>query len=99
MTLWNHHYIRKSEYSLVNGRPNELFFLPKDGYPDQGFQANYNDLDEMIEYVDNQIEEDNIDNLYDEYFLYLTNKLQMNAAKDWETARLNYLRLLNNSRN
>ena len=71
MTLGNNYYIRRSEHSFVHGRPNKLFYLPKIDHADQCFQDNLDDLDEMIEYVNDQIEK--TDDLYGEYFRYLTN--------------------------
>ena len=94
MSLWNHHYIRKSKHSFVHGRPNELFCFPEDGHCDQSFEADWDDLVDMVEYVKYQIDEDEENDIFEEYFIYLSTQLVIAKAKDWDTARINFLRLM-----
>lgn len=96
-TLWNHHYIRKSEHSFVHGRPDKLFSIPGETHYDQSFEADWDDLVDMTELVDDQI--NNEADLLEEYFKYLSTQLLIDCANDWETARLNFLRLVESARN
>ena len=47
---WYSHYIRKSTFDTITGRPEELFFLPERfGYEDRGIQITNEDVAKVLE--------------------------------------------------
>lgn len=97
-TLWNNHYIRRSKHSQINGRPNELYYLPEmHGFSDQAFAIdNHEDLQEMKEYLSAQ--NDQHENIYRSYFVYLTQQLRILQPSDWQNAKEFYFFLLSFAR-
>lgn len=81
----------------MHGRPDKLFSIPGETHYDQSFEADWDDLVDMTELVDDQI--NNEADLLEEYFKYLSTQLLIDCANDWETARLNFLRLVESARN
>ncbi len=50
---WNSHYIRRSRYDTIPGRPNELYYLPENsGYQDYKCAVSEEDLYDMDEYCE-----------------------------------------------
>ena len=50
MVHWNSHYIRKSTFDIVAGRPEELFFLPESfGYQHRDIQITDEDIAKVSE--------------------------------------------------
>ena len=91
--LWNTHYIRRSSHSLVNGRPEQLYYLWNGDH--QGIPVIAHDFNEMNDFL----ESDNDDDEYDSYFNYLSNVLGLQAgASDWDQAKERYILLLSYAR-
>lgn len=99
-SLWNHHYIRKSDRAVVNGRPNELFRFPCEtqGHSNHGFNFDEVDMLEVNEYLESNSEDLPDDIPYQEYWEYLSNELSIEYSENWETAKNNYLQLLSYAR-
>lgn len=91
---WNSHYIRKSQYSDVFGRPNYLYLFPGETYANQACEVLPADLDEIKVYIDDWLEED--DDVYTEYFNYLCRELNLIDFKtlQWNDAIEQFLLLL-----
>ena len=49
---WNSHYIRKSSVTQCHGRPDYLYYFPKDNFEDQSFSYDQHDFDTLKQYVD-----------------------------------------------
>lgn len=88
-SLWNNHYIRKSQFSRINGRPNELCHL-HDPY---NFVVDQGDYNEMRAYVQNEL--DGTPDEYEEYFKYLVEQLDIDLDNlNWDEAKEVYFKLL-----
>ena len=94
MEHWNSHYIRNSNFSEVNGRPNSLYVFPKHGKTDQKIPVDNNDLLEMEWYVNNSLDEDIEFDCYFEYFDYVVSELNLRRELTWNGARNLFLTLL-----
>lgn len=94
--LWNSHYIRKSDRTECYGRPDALYYLHSETYPDKGVNVTSTDLDIMTEHLSEYNgEDDNFnENIFVDYFDYLSNELNIEAPRNFYTARANYLHLL-----
>lgn len=90
---WNSHYIRKSKHSQVHGRPNKLYYLPDQNFPNQALSFDRLDHDEMKDYVDDWVDDDDDTQVYNEYFDYLSTNLILKANDNWITAKNNFLTL------
>lgn len=94
---WNTHYIRKSGFNVVNGRPDELYFIPE-----------YYGAEDCIESVTQEKLDsakaeyaviDQPANIFQEYFQYLMDDNNFLLPSNWtETTEL-YHALLRLARN
>eukprot|EP00794_Sanderia_malayensis_P002894 gene2894-3345_t len=81
---WNIHYIRKSRFDTVSGRPDALYTIPEfhGGISDLIVPVTNADLDyaysHLVEASDNNSD-------YEEHFQYVIDELQLTAANDWKT--------------
>ena len=89
---WNSHYIRKSQRSQTHGRPDALYHIPNEIFPDQSFAVGERDLQVMEEHLDEYNE--NVSCVYSEYFLYLSQEIEMRRPVNFDSAKENYLTLL-----
>ena len=84
---WNTHYIRKSRFETVSGRPDSLYTIPEfhgriDGLivPVQSVALDYAYFhDHLVEVSNNQMD-------YHEYFQYVMNELRLAPPNDWKDA-------------
>ena len=93
---WNSHYIRKSQYAAVNGRPNSLYMFPKFGKSDQKFSVDNGDLDEIKEYLNDLLDYDNDNELlpYYEYFDFTMVEMNLERNSTWQGARHLFVALI-----
>ena len=92
---WNSHYIGESTRSQCHGRPDTLYHIPSEDFPDQSLEIDDSDLQTVQDNFDAYNENnDDEGHLYFEYFEYLSEELQYRKADDFESARENYLNLL-----
>ena len=80
---WNSHYIRKSRFDTVAGRPDELYFLPEcngaQNYAKQVTDAQFLD---MSQYCHEYMEE----NVIQGYYCTIGNELGMSQPTHWRRA-------------
>ncbi len=81
---WNTHYIRKSRFDTVNGRPDALYTIPEFHGGIGGLIVPVLNAD--LDYAYSHLTEasDN-DSEYQEYFKYVMDELQLTTANDWKT--------------
>ena len=77
---WNTHYIRKSEFSQVHGRPDELYLLENVLYENQKLEFSDKEYVEMKNYVEEYLD-DNGD-VYANNFDHLCNTLGYQSPMD-----------------
>jgi hypothetical protein len=89
---WNCHCVRKSRHHTVPGIPNQLFFLPESvGAVD--YQKIYDERDlQEAEHSVTVVEDNN--RVYQEYFSYSANLLELETPQNWRDALVMYERLL-----
>lgn len=82
---WNTHYIRKSRFETVSGRPDSLYTIPEfhggvDGLivPVQSTALDYA-YSHLVEASNDQMD-------YHEYFQYVMNELRLAPPNDWKDA-------------
>ncbi|CAB4012657.1 Hypothetical predicted protein [Paramuricea clavata] len=87
---WNSHYIRKSRFDTISGRPDELYFLP-----DCSGGRNYikSVTDEQFDDMSQYCHEYNEDNLYKEYFGEIFEQLHLGEPTNWRECLDLYNRL------
>ena len=80
---WNSHYIRKSRFDTVAGRPNELYFLPESSGA-QNYAMHVTDVkyEDMTNYC-HECEEQNI---VQEYFQTVSEELGLSLPTSWQQA-------------
>jgi hypothetical protein len=84
---WNSHYIRRSRYDTIPGRPNELYYLPQNsGYQDYTCAVSEEDLHDIGEYC----EEPDDDSIFGEYFHYVVEMRNLVPPSNWREALLLY---------
>ena len=77
---WNTHYIRKSEYSQVRGRPDELYLLQNVLYENQKLEFSDEDYVEKKNYVAEYLDDN--ENVYANYFDHLCSTLGYQSPMD-----------------
>ena len=88
---WNSHYIRRSRYDTIPGRPNELYYLPENsGYQDYKCAVSEEDLYDMGEYC----EAPDDDSIFGEYFRYVVEIHNLVPPSNWREALLLYNNLM-----
>ena len=80
---WNTHYIRKSHYNTVSGRPDELFYTPE-SYGGEDNLLNHVPLNQIQFVSDNLLQFEEEENLYQNYFQYLFDGLQLQKPSTWQ---------------
>ncbi|CAB3986707.1 Hypothetical predicted protein [Paramuricea clavata] len=87
---WNSHYIRKSRFDTISGRPDELYFLPEcSGGRNYIKSVTDEQFDDMSQYC----HEYNEDNLYQEYFGEIFEQLRLGEPTNWRECLDQYNRL------
>ena len=96
---WNSHYIRKSQYSNVHGRPNFVYVCPGDEKSDQSFIVNDDDLVGVDEYLNSLEGNDTPDyEIYFEYFQHVVDTQRITMGNNsWTDAETLFKYLLNNA--
>ena len=83
--LWNNHYIRSSRHETVQGRPDELYYLPeRHGCEDWKQRVDAEKLNEAREHVADPVNQDNLD--IQEYLNYVCTSKGFEKATDWKGA-------------
>ena len=81
---WNSHYIRKSRFDTISGRPDKLYFLPESsGATDHIQPVDEEDFQDMSAYCHHYSDEDNI---FQEYFQMVKEQLGISSPTDWRAA-------------
>jgi len=91
---WNSHYIRKSNRSQCHGRPDALYHLPNEHFPDQSVELYGKDLQVMQDHLNEYNERFYEEDVFFEYFEYVTEELHLEKPTDLEMAKHNYLAIL-----
>jgi hypothetical protein len=87
---WNSHYIRKSRFDTISGRPDKLYFLPEcSGGRNYIKSVTDEQFDDMSQYC----HEYNEDNLYQEYFGEIFEQLHLGEPTNWRECLDLYNRL------
>lgn len=82
---WNTHYIRKSRFDTVSGRPDALYTIPEFHGGISGLIVPIQKAD--LDYAYSHLVEANDDYTdYHEYFQYVMDELQLTIATDWKDA-------------
>ena len=92
----NTHYIRKSHFSHVHGRPDELYFLENALYENQKLEFSDEDYVEMENYVEEYLD-DNGD-VYANYFDHLCNTLGYQYPEDLNSCKRLFHNLIQHAR-
>lgn len=92
---WNSHYIRKSESSECYGCPDVNYFFPPDGFSDQAISINSGDVQAVNQ--EDSLNDDSEENIYDDYFQYLSERLNIQEPDSLIDARRNYLMMIQHS--
>ena len=81
---WNSHYIRRSRFQTVHGRPDVLFYLPesRNGEPNLLMPV---PEDERV-YAGMQLTEDHGNTDHQEYFQYIADNAQLQEPGTWREA-------------
>ena len=84
---WNTHIIRRSKHAETVGRPDQMYYLPKNnGYFDQLCwcdQLDINELNSCFDMGDDDRERD----IFYKYFVYLQNYKHLSVPKTWTEAK------------
>lgn len=91
---WNCHYIRKSEYSAINGRPDYLYFFPGRNYSDKQSPIVLEDVTVINDYVSDSSENEEDDGVFMEYCDNIFQELNLPPCNDFDNAKANFLRIL-----
>lgn len=90
---WTTHRIRQSRNETIPGRPDELYFFPKNHGGADGLPLGVSD--ENLQYVtDNVLVSPDGDNISQEYFDYISNNSELNHPTDWKEAEDLYNKLI-----
>ena len=78
---WNTHYIRKSRYDIVAGRPDSLYFLPEvnGGVSDIILHVPEHDM----VYAQTHVVDNAEHNVFQEYFHYVINTCELQTPGNW----------------
>ena len=88
---WNSHYIRRSRYETMAGRPNELYFLPE---LHDGLNFIQEVSDQEIQTVFQNLHVQPKESDYQDYFTYVADEASLMQPKDWREAFELYQTLL-----
>jgi len=78
---WNTHYIRRSRFDTVEGRPDSLYYLPELSGGANHFLLPVPEAE--TNYARSHIVETEEDNLYQDYFNYVLQSCNLNKPADW----------------
>ena len=93
---WNTHYIRRSRHDTVNGRPDSLYYLPElHGAANEQFLLPVGERER--EYVRSHIIESHYQNIYQDYFVYVSSTCDLRQPTNWNEALDLYNTLLHYS--
>ena len=84
---WNSHYICRSRDIEVYGRPDSIYYFPKNGFSDQSLGVVPADIGTMKSYLNEINENDNDDQLLTEYSDYLSAEFRIGKQNTFEKAR------------
>lgn len=93
---WNSHYIRKSALSESFGRPDVLYFFPPENFNDEAISVKEEDVKIVCDNLSgSEVEEEGI---YEEYFQYLSEELNLQEPTNLDVAKRNYLLLIQHAK-
>ena len=93
---WNTHYIRKSAFSESFGRPDIIYSFPPENFDDKAVPVNEEDIRTVCSNLPaSQFEEENI---YEDYFHYLSECLQLEEPSTLVIAKHNFLLLMQHAK-
>ena len=79
---WNSHYVRRSRFDTVAGRPDELYHLPVNHGGSEFLQnVSIEQINDMQEFC-----EDPESNMYQEYFEYARSQTDFIKPSNWDEA-------------
>lgn len=86
---WNTHYIRRSRFDTVQGRPDSLYYIPelRGGSPNLLLPV----PEQERVYAKTQVIDPEEENYYHDYFIYIMETCQLQGPENWQQA----LRLYN----
>lgn len=84
--LSNSHYIRRSQHRDLPGRPDYLYFCPPQNYTEQGKRYSNADFAEMRTYVEGCFFNDEMNELYEEYFMLVSGQIGYPTPNSFEAA-------------
>ena len=64
----NTHMIQRSKHAETAGRPDQMYYLPNNGYFDQFCLCDQLEINELNSYLDMGDEDRESDNIFDQYF-------------------------------
>lgn len=80
---WNSHFIRKSRYDTIGGRPDVMYNIPEEFGGEGNLKLSI--TNENIEYVrEHVIEETEEENEYTDYFDYVRNECGLEIPQSYE---------------
>ena len=92
---WNTHYIRKSRFDTIPGKPDALYYLPEQqGHTEQLVEMSVAEIDAFEEQCI-RISETNDDNEYHNYFKYVIEQERFSMPDSWKEALEWYIKLVN----
>ena len=91
---WNSHYIRKSGYSEVHGRPDYNYTFPKNGYLNFGYPVQSSHLNILKYHLFEYGTSDPSISMYTDYFDYAYTELNLLESICFVTAADNFVRLM-----
>ena len=86
---WNCHYIRKSEYSCVHGRPELLY----DVFDNQGLAADSSKIDEIQHAIDDNLSVNDDEIAMTEYFEYISFEAGLSVPNTFKEAKQSFMQL------
>ena len=95
---WNTHYIRKSRFDTIPGKPDALYYLPEnEGHTDQLITMSTAEIQSFQEHC-LRISDRDEDNEYHNYFKYVIEKDRLSLPDSWREGVQLYIQLITTAR-
>lgn len=90
---WNSHYMRRSRYDTIAGKPDVLYYLPETvGAANHIKHVTAVQIEDMSQHLDQSQEGE--DNDFQEYFKFITEHERMQTPTNWSDANQLYQQFL-----